>query len=48
MLAKGNQKSENEIALLRGYYSMNIDPEIPNNHVVICKNKYQMVFILLL
>ena len=48
MLANGNQKSANEIALLRRYYSMSIDPEIPNNHVVICKNKYQMLFILLL
>jgi hypothetical protein len=48
MLANGNQKSENEIALLRGYYSMNIDPENPNNHVVIYKNKYQMLFNLLL
>jgi hypothetical protein len=35
MLANGNQKSANEIALLRGYYSMSIDLEIPNNHVVI-------------
>lgn len=48
MLANGNQKSANEIALLRRYYSMSIDPEIPNNNVVICKNKYQMLFILLL
>ena len=48
MLANGNQKSANEIALLRGYYSMSIDPEIPNNHVLIYKNKYQMLFILLL
>ena len=48
MLANGNQKSANEIALLRRYYSMSMYSEIPNNHVVICKNKYQMLFILLL
>ena len=48
MLANGDQKSAIEIALLKGNYSMSIDPEFPTNHIVICKNKYQMVLIQLL